>query len=179
MDNLTKYISDHVKFVDGIPDDKRLLTLGRVKKVFSLLPDEALNLFISGERDCAIVFQEDLNIPLGMSTKSSGPQNRRKYVIDGYSEQLDFSEDLFIGCLLRELGHVVAGRPPEEEWPHERGEKARFKERLECIADAMVWNWGLRHYSMIHIAATYPEHWVERIIEDISRVMLEERDKLN
>ncbi len=30
------------------------------------------------------------------------------------------------------------------------------------VADAMVWKWGLRHYSMRPLYATYPEHWQKK-----------------
>jgi hypothetical protein len=118
----------------------------------------------------------DVQFPVGMSTKTDGPAHKRKYTIFLYSEHTHWPEDHFIGALLHELGHVVAQRPPESEWPVSRAERARFKEMLESRADAMVWRWGLRHYNICYLCATYPEHWVHRIINNITKVLLEEGD---
>jgi hypothetical protein len=68
--------------------------------------------------------------------------------------------------------------PPEDEWQATRGDRARFKEKLEHRSDAMVWRWGLRHYSMSYITATYPSHWVERIAEEIGKTMLDDNAKM-
>lgn len=173
----SEYVKQHVKF--GIPAsaDKEATTLSRIEKILSLLPADALDLFLAGKRNFTISVVPDLQVPFGMSTQSQGPPKKRRFTITIYAEQLDWPEDLFIGSLLRELAHVVADMPPEAEWPASRGDKARFKERLEYLADATVWKWGLRHYSIRHLTSTYPQHWVDRIVEEIGRILLHESDK--
>jgi hypothetical protein len=146
----------------------------RFEKALSLLPEDVLKIFLAGARNLTVVIMPDAGLPLGMSTRSQGPPEARTYRIMLYEEQQEWSEDLFLGAFLRELGHVVAERPPEVEWPKSRGDRARYKERLEYVADAMVWRWGLRHYSMRHLTATYPKHWVEKIVVEIGKILLEE-----
>jgi hypothetical protein len=179
MDGLTKaaverYVGTQVEFRAKINKDLRTMTLNRIQKILSLLPGDALDLFLSGKRDLTVSIVPDLEIPFGMHTESQGSPKKRTYKISIYKEQLDLEEDIFIGALLRELGHVAAQRPPESEWPATRGDRARFKERLESVADATVWKWGLKHYSIRHITATYPEHWADKIIKEIAEVMLED-----
>jgi hypothetical protein len=173
-DSLPRYVRDHVK-VRNIRSGPavRSETLNRIEKSFSLLPDDVLNLFLSGARSLTIFIAPDQSIPYGMTTISQGPLRKREYTITIHEENQEWDEDLFIGAFLRELGHVVAQRPPESEWPQSRGDRARHKERLEYIADAMVWRWGLRHYSIRHLTATYPEHWVERIVDEIGKMLLQ------
>ncbi|HMK37267.1 MAG TPA: hypothetical protein VK463_19490 [Desulfomonilaceae bacterium] len=176
--SLVTYVRSHVRFGDiKSGQEIRSETLNRIEKTFLLLPDDALEAFLSGERNLTILIVPDLDIPYGMATTSTGPPAARKYTITAHAENLEWPEDLFIGALLRELAHVVARRPPENEWPQARGDRARYKERLEYVADAMVWRWGLRHYSIRHLTATYPEHWVERIIEEIEKVVLEDKER--
>jgi hypothetical protein len=115
-------------------------------------------------------------LPLGMRTSSEGPPEARTYTIMVFREHEEWSENHFLGAFLRELGHVVAERPPESEWPTPRGERSRFREKLEYRADAMVWRWGLRHYSMSHLTATYQPHWVDRIVEEIGKILVKEDD---
>jgi hypothetical protein len=175
--SVSEYVKQHVKF--EIPAaDKTAATLGKIEKTFSVLPDEVLDLFLENKRSLTISIVRDLQVPFGMSTLSEGPPKKRKFSITIYAEQLDWPEDLFIGSLLRELAHVIARKPPESEWPSARGDKARFKERLEYIADATVWKWGLRHYSIRHLTSTYPEHWVDRIVDEITRIVMQEGDQL-
>jgi hypothetical protein len=172
---VTKYIRDHVR--SGRVGKKGKVPssiAGRFEKAFSLLPEDVLGLFLTGARNLSVVIMPDAGLPLGMSTKSQGPADDRTYRIMLYEEQQEWPEDLFLGAFLRELGHVVAERPPEDDWPKSRGDRARYKERLEYVADAMVWRWGLRHYSMRHLTATYPQHWVERIVMEIGKILLEE-----
>jgi hypothetical protein len=172
---VSKYVRDHVRSGRvGRDANVSSTTAGRFEKAFSLLPEDILELFLSGARNLTVVIMPDVGLPLGMSTKSLGPPDARTYRIMLYEEQEEWPEDLFLGALLRELGHVVAQRPPEDEWPKSRGDRARYKERLEYIADAMVWRWGLRHYSMRHLTATYPQHWVERIVVEIGKILLED-----
>jgi hypothetical protein len=171
---IAKYVRDHVRsrgLRGGKVDSK---TAKRFEKAFSLLPADIFALFLSGARNLSIVIMPDVGLPLGMSTKSQGPPDARTYRIMLYEEQQEWPEDLFLGAFLRELGHVVAQRPPENEWPEARGDRARYKERLECVADAMVWKWGLRHYSVRHLTATYPSHWAEKIIVEIGKILLED-----
>ncbi|MBI5568673.1 MAG: hypothetical protein HY914_01875 [Desulfomonile tiedjei] len=176
-DAVAKYVQEHVRL--GIsPRDGRLFpsTAARFEKALSLLPDETLELFLSGARSLTIHVQADPELPLGMRTESRGSAAKSEYTIIVYQEHLGWPEDLFMGAFLRELGHVVAERPPEPEWPTQRGERARFKELLENRADAMVWRWGLRHYSIRHITATYPSHRVDQILAAIEQVLLDECD---
>ncbi len=174
---VSKYVRDHVRSGRVGSDNKvALATAKRFEKAFSLLPQDVLGLFLSEMRDLQVVIMPDVGLPLGMSTKSQGPPDARTYRIMLYEEQQEWPEDLFLGAFLRELGHVVAQRPPEDEWPKFRGDRARYKERLEYIADAMVWRWGMRHYSMRHLTATYPPHWVEKIVVEIGKLLLEEKE---
>ncbi len=176
-DSLAGYVKDHMKFRDIRSGSAvRSETLGRVAKAFALLPEDVLDLFLSGARSLTIIVVPDQGLPYGMSTSSHGPSEAREYTITLHEENQGWPEDLFVGAFLRELGHVVAQRPPEKEWPRARGDRARYKERLEYVADAMVWRWGLRHYSMRHLTATYPEHWVERIVDEIGKVLLEDSE---
>lgn len=174
---VSKYVRDHVRS-GRVGSGKKVAsaTAKRVEKAFSLLPEDVLGLFLSETRNLQIVIMPDVGLPLGMSTKSQGLPDARTYRIMLYEEQQEWPEDLFLGAFLRELGHVVAQRPPEDEWPKSRGDRARYKERLEYIADAMVWKWGLRHYSMRHLTATYPPHWVEKIVVEIGKLLLEEKE---
>lgn len=175
-DHIDKYLKSRVKFAysDENPE-QRSITIDRFSKAFSLLPPDVLDLFTSGKRKLSIRLVENLDLPFGMLTRTDGPRNSRKYAISAFREQEEWPEDLFIGCFLRELAHVVCERPPEEEWPPSRGDRARFKESLELEADAMVWRWGLKHYSLRHLNATYPKHWAEKIAEDIEILLNTEK----
>ncbi len=55
-----------------------------------------------------------------------------------------------------------------------QGDRARFKERLEYVADAMGLEMGSSSLQHPPLTATYPEHWVERIVVEIGKVLLEE-----
>jgi hypothetical protein len=172
--SVATYVREHLQW-DRFPNKAKLypLSVKRFEKAFLLLPEEVLDLFLTGARGLSVRITPDAELPLGMATRSQGPADAREYSIVVREEHLSWPKDLFIGAFLRELGHVVARRPPETEWPQSRGERARYKEHLELRADAMVWRWGLRHYSMIHLAATYPEHWVTKIVEEIEKLLLE------
>lgn len=170
-----EYVRDVVRFAGVAPKSSLCATmLERFQKAFSLIPDEVADLFLARSLHLGVTVMPDTAFPLGMSTRSEGPSGRRRYSIVSYQEHGEWPEDRFIGAFLRELAHVAAQRPPEEEWPLPRAERARFKERLEHRADAMVWRWGLRHYSMSYITATFPAHWVEPILAGIEKAMLEE-----
>ncbi len=178
-DSVATYVREHVCWDCSLADNGRgrpALAMRLIEKAFLLLSDEILDLFLTGDRMLFVRIEPDEPLPLGMATRSNGPTDARTYSIVVREEHLSWSEALFIGAFLRELGHVVASRPPEAEWPQARAERARYKEHLELKADAMVWQWGLKHYSMIHLTATYPEHWVEKIVGDIER-MLRERNQ--
>lgn len=169
------YVRQILRFSPQINDTRLAeITVGRIEKALSLMPDEASNLFLSGARNLTIILLPDAGLPVGMTTKVDGPAHTRKYAIEMRQEHQDWPEDLFLGALLRELAHVVASKPPKSEWPSARGDRARFKERIEYRADAMVWRWGLRHYNLRFIAATYAPHWVERIVEEIDKIVREE-----
>jgi hypothetical protein len=174
-DAVANYVREHVQIERSRNESSTSpVSLERFEKILSILPEEVLDLFLSEARSLVVRVMPDPSLPLGMQTRTEGPVGRRKYIIVVYTEHFQWPEDLFIGAFLRELGHVVAQRPPESEWPTSRGDRARFKEKLECRADATVWRWGLRHYNMRYLSATYPEHWVETIIEQIGKMLLEE-----
>jgi len=182
MDTRSNLIAAYVKGIvsfkaPAINRKARSIFLERIGKSFSLLPEEVLELFLKGSRALVVVVLADTELPLGMFTKSGGRAQARKYTVLTYAEHAGWPENRFIGAFVRELAHVVAEAPPEDEWPVPRGERARFKEQLEHRADAMVWRWGLRHYSMSYLAATFPPHWVERIVEEIAKILLEENSE--
>lgn len=171
-----KFVEESLRLAGGGRDPHvRKIIAERYEKALSLLPDEALDLFSSHKRNVQVIVMPDPKLPVGMSTRSEGPPKQRRYTIVLYEEHARWPEDHFLGGLLRELGHVVAKRPPEDEWPKVRGERAHFKEMLECRADAMVWRWGLRHYNMSYLAATFPQHWVDRIVKQIGDLFLTEK----
>jgi len=175
-DNVSKYVKGILRFQSlGRNKEARSETALRIEKAFSLMPRDVLELFLSGERALQITVGPDTGFPLGMRTKTQGPPDDRKYAISMQEEEVAWPEERFLGSFLRELGHVVAQRPPESEWPEARGDRSRFRERLEAIADAMVWRWGLRHYNMSHLAATYPAHRLEMIITQIGEILEEEQ----
>jgi hypothetical protein len=165
-------VQDSLRLAGGVRDCRnREIAAARYEQALSLLPEEVLDSFLAGRYAVRIIVMPDPQLPMGMSIKVEDSGNKRRYTIFVYEEQCGWPEDRFLGALLRELGHVVAGKPPEHRWPQARGERARFKEMLECKADALVWQWGLRHYSMSHLNATYPPHWVDRIVKQISEYM--------
>ncbi len=169
---IADFLKSRVRFDKGTLDAKtRRAVAERLEKVLSVLPQDVLHLFLSGGRRLSIRILPDAGLPMGMRTTAKGPSDARYYEIIIREEHCRFPEDLFIGSVLRELGHAVEELPPEDEWPASRGERARFKEKQECRADALVWNWGLRHYSMRHLSATYPSHWVDRIVADIEKML--------
>jgi hypothetical protein len=172
---IAKYVSEHVRLsTRSKRSTPRKQTIDRLEKAFSLLPDETLDLFLNDRRKLTVQLEPNLKIPFGMGTNTRSDANQNTYTIIIREEHEDWSEDLFLGSFLRELGHVVCERPPDDEWPTGRGDRARFRERIEYLADAMVWKWGLRHYSMRHLYATYPEHWVEKIVAEIEKVLVED-----
>lgn len=174
----SKFVEETLRLAGGVRDPKvKKVFADRYEKTLSLLPEEVLDLFLSRKRDVQVIVMPDPKLPVGMSTRTEGPPKQRRYTIFLYEEHSLWPEDHFLGGLLRELGHVVAKRPPEAEWPKARGERARFKEMLECRADAMVWRWGLRHYNMSYLVATFPQHWVERIVKQIGDFFLSEKWK--
>jgi hypothetical protein len=174
-DAVAKYVREHVQIERSRKDrGPSPVPTDRFEKTFSILPEEVLDLFLTSARSLSVKVMPDPSLPLGMQTRTEGSVGRRKYTIVVYREHFQWPEDLFIGAFLRELGHVVAERPPETEWPTSRGDRSRFREKLECRADAMVWRWGLRHYNIRFLTATYPEHWVKTIIEQIGKMLLEE-----
>jgi len=173
-DAIAAFVRKNARFGGGLGhSDMQAVTCARFEKALALLPEDVMDLLLSRQRSLAVIVTADSAFPMGMTTSTEGLPGRRRYTIVVYDEHQTWSEDHFLGAFLRELGHVVAERPPEEEWPPGRGERSRYKERLECRADAMVWSWGLRHYSMSHLNATYPPHWVDRIVEDISKMVLD------
>ncbi len=174
-DTVRAYVKEHVNREVGDLDRESSSKVSlRFEKAFSLLPQEVLNLFVSGARPLTIRIMPDTRVPLGMRTTSRGPHGARTYTIVLYHEHLSMEENRFIGSFLRELGHVVIQGPPESEWPASKAQRAQLKELLELRADAAVWSWGLRHYSMAHLWGAYPPHVVERIIADIERLLREE-----
>jgi len=172
---IADFVKKHVHFGTKTVDlETRRTVAMRLEKVFSILPEEVLDLLLTESRRFSILILPDTGLPIGMRTKPTGPSGSRHYEIVIREEHCRFPEDLFVGSVLRELGHVTAELPPEDEWPASRGDRARFKERQECRADALVWKWGLRHYSMRYLSDTYPPHWVDRIVADIEKMLAEE-----
>ena len=172
---ISEYVREHVRPGKNLNKaEVRTETGQRIEKTLSLLPDDILELFLTGRRTLLIIVEPTLKIPFGMSTRTRRSESGFRYTITIREEHEEWPEDLFLGALLRELGHVVRERPPEEEWPVSRGDRARYREKLEYQADAMVWRWGLRHYSMRHLYATYPEHWAEKIAEEVEKTLSEE-----
>ena len=172
----SKLVEESLRLAGGVRDPKvKKIVANRYEKALSLLPEEAVALFLLHKRELRVIVMPDPRLPVGMSTRTDGPPSGRRYTIFLYEEHTRWPEDHFLGALLRELGHVVAKRPPEAEWPEARGERARFKEMLECRADAMVWRWGLKHYNMSYLVATFPQHWVERIVKQIGKFFLNEK----
>lgn len=143
----------------------------RVAKAMGLLPEESLQLFLGGIRNILFKIVSDPKLPFGMKTVSSGSSRSRIYNVLICEECGEWPESRFLGAILRELGNVIAEIPPEEEWPKIRGERARFKEFLELQADCRLWRWGLRHYDMAYLVATFPSHWVDRIVADIQKLL--------
>jgi len=172
-EKISKYLEGRIDF-KGIRFDKARinLTKSRIIKAFDSLPIEILDLFVCGSRNLFIKMIPDPKLPFGMRTKTEKSAKGTTYWLNICDESQDWSEDHFLGSFLRELGHVVAELPPEDEWPQERGARARFRESVECKADAMVWSWGLRHYDIIYLSETYPSHWVDKIVNDISLMLL-------
>jgi hypothetical protein len=173
-DAVVRYVRDHVK-PSPPGTTTRVLEMARKRftRALSLLPPDALALFLSGTRALSVMIMPTPGAPMVIKTRCYGPPYAREYHMVLYEEHLDLPEDHFIGAVLRELGHVVGQIPPEEEWPPTRVDRARFKERLENLADAMVWQWGLKRYDLVYLNNTFPAHWTEKIIQDIERVMAE------
>jgi hypothetical protein len=151
-------------------------TLRLIQKALALLPEAVQEVLITGRLSLAVTVEPDPGLPRGMSAGSEDLAGGRFYTIVVHHEHIGWPKELFIGAFLRELGHVVAGRPPESQWPTERPERARFRERLECAADAMVWKWGLKDYSMRFLQATYPTHRAQAIADDIDKMLREETE---
>lgn len=172
---ILEYVRRNIRLSPPVkPSDLRPQTTARLVRVLSLLPVEVAEPLLSGARKLTFMILPDTAIPFGMRTLTEGSPEERRYTISMYNEHQDLPEDLFVGSVLRELGHVVAQRPPESEWPEAKGERARFRERLECLADAMVWKWGLRDYSIRYLHATYPRHRADEIIEAIRNLLDDE-----
>ncbi len=170
---VSDYVERRLDF-KGIKSDKSRIdvTEYRIIKAFDSLPLEILNLFLNGSRILSIKIVPDPKLPFGMRTIAERSSNGLAYTLNICNEAQDWAEDHFLGAFLRELGHVTAELPPEDEWPLERGARARFKESAECKADALVWSWGLRHYDIIYLSETYPSHWVDKIVNNISMMLL-------
>lgn len=172
---IAEYVQKHVR-TECTQDRTESVTqfTDRLEKAFALLPDEVLESFLRDARLLSVKIMRGRSLPLGMQTRPEGTHDARSYTVILYEEHLQWPDDVFIGAFLRELAHVIAERPPETEWPASRGERARFKERLECRADATVWKWGLKDYSVGYITAIYPKHWVDAILNQIDKMLLEE-----
>lgn len=174
IDNhIAEYLIERLDFT-GVKANKarKDITKSRIARAFGSLPSDVLNLFLDGSRNLEIRVIPDPKLPFGMRTRTIVSSQSAIYVLTICDEAQDWPEDHFLGAFFRELGHVVAMLPPEDKWPLDRGERARFREHAECKADAMVWRWGLRHYDIIFLSATYPSHWVDKIVNDISLMLL-------
>lgn len=173
-DAVVRYVRSHVK-MGPHGGNSRLsdAVVKRFTRILRLLPARTLEVLLSGTRSLSVLILPTPGAPMVMKTRCYGPPYAREYSLVLYEEHLGFPEDHFIGAVLRELGHVVGGIPPEEEWPPTRSDRAQFKERLETLADALVWQWGLKRYSLAYLTNTFPPHWAERIVGDIERVVAE------
>ncbi|MFH0960185.1 MAG: hypothetical protein V1897_15940 [Pseudomonadota bacterium] len=172
-ERISEFLNSRLDFGAITSDSNRGKTTSlRIVKAFESLPGEILDLFLTGTRNLRIRLIPDPILPFGMKTRSENCSGQLIYTLTVCNEAQDWDEDRFLGSFLRELGHVVAMLPPECEWPTNRGERARFRELVECKADAMVWKWGLRHYDIIYLSATYPSHWVDKIVNDISLMLI-------
>ncbi len=144
----------------------------RIAQTLDLLPDRAFDLFLNHHRDVAFRVLVQSDVPLGMRTLVSGPKHARQYSILLYDDQLHWKEKLFHGALLRELAHVVLEKPAPFELPVNRRERSMHIEHMEHRADALVWRWGLRDYSVHFISQTYPAQYVDRILMHVADLML-------
>jgi hypothetical protein len=171
-DRISEYLNLRIDFGGMASGPRRETTRSRIAKAFESLPGEMWDIFLNGTRNLQIKLIPDPILPFGMKTRSESYLGQLIYTITVCDEAQQWEEDRFLGSFLRELGHVVAMLPPECEWPIDRGERARFRELAECKADALVWKWGLRHYDIIYLSATYPSHWVDKIVNDISLMLI-------
>lgn len=171
-DLMQEYLTQKVVSEKSDADSKYFADISsRVVKAMNLLPEESRQLFLGGNRNILFKIVSDPKLPFGMKTVSSGSSTSRIYNVLICEECAEWPENRFLGAILRELGHVIAEIPPEEEWPTIRGERARFRELIELQADCRVWRWGLRHYDMAYLVATFPSHWVDRIVADIQKLL--------
>jgi len=168
-----QYVNRRIAFDEPLGPGEAGIFRKRLRKGLSVLPPDVLALFLSHQRVVTFRVSKNPGFPVGMHTDIHGDRAHRSYEVVILREHQNWSEDCFIGGFLRELGHVVCQKPPESEWPSGRGDRARFKEQLEYIADAAVWEWGLRHYSIAYLQDTFPKHWVERIVGKVSEMVLE------
>ncbi len=143
----------------------------RIAMALKLLPDDERDTFVSGRRKLSVEIVREPKIPFGMKTRSTTGIENREYTIFVCEECGEWEQNRFLGALFHEFGHIISEIPPEEEWPITRGDRARFKEYRELLADCVVWKWGLRHYDVSYLIATFPPHWVDRIITDIEKLM--------
>ncbi|MDQ1239225.1 MAG: hypothetical protein QG577_1410 [Thermodesulfobacteriota bacterium] len=171
--DIAQYVSRRLAFDEPLGPEEAGIFRRRLEKSFSVLPPDVLALFLSQKRVVTFQVSKNPGFPVGMHTAVHGGPDERSYEVIMLREHQEWSEDCFIGGFLRELGHVVCQKPPDSEWPRTRGDRARFKEQLEYVADAVVWEWGLRHYSVSYIQATFPQHWVERIVQKVSEMVLQ------
>jgi hypothetical protein len=173
MTEIADYVRRRLVFAEPVGRAEEKLFTQRLEKSFLVLPLNVLALFLSQKRVVTFQVSKNPGFPVGMHTAVHGGPDERSYEVIMLREHQGWSEDCFIGGFLRELGHVVCQKPPDSEWPRTRGDRARFKEQLEYVADAVVWEWGLRHYSVSYIQATFPQHWVERIVQKVSEMVLQ------
>jgi hypothetical protein len=167
-DKIEGYVAKVLRIDDRIPGPFSTETAASIMvEVFSLIPQDILSLFLEGHRDLSIIVTPDSELPMVMKTFSRRKEEGLHYTIQMQPSHLEFPRNRFIGNLLRELAHVANAIPPENEWPTQRAQRAETKERLELLADAQVWTWGLKHYNVSYIWGAYPPHIAEQIILDI------------
>lgn len=171
---IQQYLTGRVRRLAGQPGSSLAReTTARLQKAFALLPSDTQDLLLSGTIDLAVIVAPNPGLPMGMQTTREEVIDHQRCTIITYEEHQEWSEEVFIGAFLRQLAHVVAGHPSEEEWPASRAERARFKELLEHQADALLWRWGLKDYSMCYIQASYAPHRVPLIMSEIERLLEE------
>jgi hypothetical protein len=146
----------------------------RIQQAFGVLPPCVQDDFLAQGERLRIAVSYDTAPFMPMRTRSDDEGDSRRYRIILTEDHASLDQEEFAACLLRELGHVAAGIPPEACWPTDRREAAAFKELIEAKADLMVWKWGLKELSLLFLRNAYPPHRADSIIERLESM---ERDE--
>ncbi len=165
-------LMDHVRSIlkiEGKISDQEIQEqiVGLVTEVMKIAPEEVSRELLERERSLTIHVTQDSGLPMPMKTTCKRDKGVNRYTIAMQLHHVDLSRNVFVGAFLREIAHVVLEIPPEQEWPTDRRIRAEMKKDLELKADSQVWSWGLRHYDIAYIWATFPNHIAEQLISDI------------